>query len=236
MPKNMQAAVLGDIHANAPALEAVLAAVSRKKIEYLILTGDYVGYYYWPKKIIDLLEPWPKVAVRGNHEDLLKDAVSSLPVQDRIAKKYGSGMQAAIEQLDAHELELLTSLPRWTKQKYNEHNIFVGHGSCQDTNEYIYPDADRESLEQFANLGCKWVFLGHTHYKMNLRFGDVNIVNPGSVGQPRDRKPGAAWASVDFEQSRVEFHTESYDIKSVARQARRRDPNHPYLSKVLTRQ
>jgi predicted phosphodiesterase len=79
------------------------------------------------------------------------------------------------------------------------------------------------------------VVIGHTHYSMLMRFGDALLLNPGSVGQPRDRKPGAAWATFDTVTGEVELRRERYDTGPLARGAAKRHPDMPYLAEVLTR-
>ena len=70
----MRIALLGDIHGNSFALAAVLEAARAAHVEKLLITGDFVGYYFWPREVLDMLDDWDVAAVRGNHEDMLVDA------------------------------------------------------------------------------------------------------------------------------------------------------------------
>jgi predicted phosphodiesterase len=90
-------------------------------------------------------------------------------------------------------------------------------------------------LRRCAETGHDVVVLGHTHHPMVARVDGTLVVNPGSVGQPRDRIPGAAWAILDTERRAVTFRREPYDVEAVAAQAARRDPDLPHLSAVLSR-
>ena len=73
--------------------------------------------------------------------------------------------------------------------------------------------------------------MGHTHYRLTRTSGSTTIINPGSVGQPRDRQPGAAWAVLDVETGTCQPFTEPYDIAPLAAQARAIDPHLPYSGK-----
>ena len=90
-------------------------------------------------------------------------------------------------------------------------------------------------VAKFAAEGQDLVVFGHSHYPVLWREGGCIVVNPGSVGQPRDRRPGACWALWDTASHAVTLHRESYDAAPLIAEARRRDPQLPYLWKVLTR-
>jgi len=77
--------------------------------------------------------------------------------------------------------------------------------------------------------------MGHTHYPMLKRIGSTAVINPGSVGQPRDRKPGACWALFDTKDHTIELRRENYDSSSLVRECQLRHPELPYLSEVLQR-
>ena len=67
----MKLAILSDIHGNHIALQTVLAAIKHYEIDKLVVAGDFVGYYFWPRDVIELLESWDIIAIRGNHEEML---------------------------------------------------------------------------------------------------------------------------------------------------------------------
>ena len=77
--------------------------------------------------------------------------------------------------------------------------------------------------------------MGHTHYRLTRTSGSTTIVNPGSVGQPRDRQPGAAWALLETETGTCRAFIEPYDTAPIEAQARVTDPHLPYLWEVLNR-
>ena len=231
----MKLALLGDIHGNADALAAVLDGVRRECVNQLLLTGDFVGYYYHPEKVLRALEGWVTHAVRGNHEDMLFSAQSNESSAAQYRARYGSGVDIALSRLSEFELEILRDLPVSRVLTLDGKQVLLGHGAPWDTDCYIYPDASDEIWQRLASYGCNYIVLGHTHYRYSKRIGNTLVINPGSVGQPRDRQPGAAWALLDTEADTVTFFTEEYALEPLAAEARIRDPNLPYLVEVLIR-
>ena len=120
--------------------------------------------------------------------------------------------------------------------QYN-YKILLCHGSPLDENIYIYPDADESVVNKMFEYNSDFDVLvyGHTHYPVIWERGNKKIVNPGSVGQPRNRKPGAAWALWDTTKNDIEFFRESYDVSPVVKMCKKIDPKIKYLSKVLVR-
>lgn len=231
----MKLALLGDIHGNADALRAALAAASLSGADELFITGDLVGYYFAPREVLELLQPWRRQVVRGNHEDMLKTARSDQASLVEVDVRYGSGLRTAIEQLSEEQLDELCSLPHPLKHEVDGCKILLCHGAPWDNEYYVYPDAQAELLDRCAVQEFDLVVLGHTHYPMQHRIGDTLLVNPGSVGQPRNRQPGAHWALFDTTTRSVEFHHEQYDASRLVQECQQRNPELPYLAEVLTR-
>lgn len=231
----MKLALLGDIHGNELALQSVLAEASLSGIGKLLITGDLVGYYYEPLKVLDLLKPWNRNIVRGNHEDMLKKALSDTAFLAKVDMRYGVGLRIAIEQLDEKQLLELCSLPHPQELVVDGCRILLCHGTPWDNDDYVYPDAQAELLERCAVQGYDLVVLGHTHYPMQKKIGETLVVNPGSVGQPRNRQPGAHWAIFDTVSRNIEFRQEQYDSSALVLECKQRNPDLHYLYEVLER-
>lgn len=231
----MKLGLLGDIHGNDLALQAVLDSASSSGVEALLVTGDLVGYYYSPLKILKLLGTWKRYMVRGNHEDMLISARSDPSYLVKVDAKYGSGLRVAIEQLDTLQLDELCGLPHPAELTLGGCKILLCHGTPWDNDAYVYPDAKQELLVRCAKQEFDLVVLGHTHYSMSHRIGETLLVNPGSVGQPRNRKPGAHWAVFDTVNRSLEFRQEQYDSSALLQECQQRHPELPYLANVLTR-
>jgi putative phosphoesterase len=227
-------ALISDIHANLPALDSVINDPEFGECEQVLFAGDLVGYYYWPLECYRILENLRFDAIRGNHEDMLLQAIAS-PVEIPVTSKYGSGLKVAIDELPA---EAIANIAQWDHPKLlnlGGKNILMCHGSPNDVSQYLYPDVDLPELVSFNGSTAEIVVHGHTHYPSVRRSNDVLWVNPGSVGQPRNKQPGAHWAILDTESLEVNSKISVYNYSSVVDLAKQRDPNHSYLWEVLQR-
>ena len=232
----MKIGLLGDIHGNADALEKVLAKAEERFVERLLVTGDLVGYYFEPKRVLTMLEGWSYSLVRGNHEEMLGRGLRSPAYLVKIEAKYGSGIRVAIEQLNEQLRATLISNPISLDIKIGRRNIILCHGVPGSCDTYFFPDSDTEVLGAPDLQNIDLVVMGHTHHPMLRKdVADTLFVNPGSVGQPRNGNPGAHWAIYDTESGVVDFQVEPYDYSRVQEAAKRRHPELPYLSDIFER-
>jgi putative phosphoesterase len=231
----MKLALLGDIHGNELALQAVLRAASAEGVEQLLVTGDLVGYYFHPAAVLAQLGAWKKHVVRGNHEDMLCEARQDRARLAAIEAKYGTGHRVALEELTPAQIDELCGLPHPLELQLGGRRILLCHGAPWDNDFYVYPDAPVEVLERCAHSRADIVILGHTHYPMVRAVHGTQVVNPGSVGQPRNRQPGAQWALYNCETNELTLKREDYDFAAVAAESRVRHPDVPFLSAVLER-
>jgi putative phosphoesterase len=229
----VKVALLGDIHGNDRALAAVLRGAERHGVERLLITGDLIGYYFWPKHVLELLAPWQFVAVRGNHEAMLAEARRNPDYLSSVETKYGSGLRVAIETISPEELDWLEKLPHPLEVEIESCRILLCHGAPWDINQYVYPDASQDLLERCTGTGHEVVVLGHTHYPMTHWIGGTMLLNPGSTGQPRKRDSGAEWALLDTDSIEVTLMKEPYDITPVVEASVARHPEIPFLANVL---
>ncbi|WP_330630266.1 metallophosphoesterase family protein [Halocatena halophila] len=199
----MQIGVIADVHANRPALEAVLEAMG--PVDRLLCAGDIVGYNPYPAWCVDRVQE-SMICVQGNH-DRLVDA----PEPYRSNRMAYAGLCYAQEQLREKQLRWLDSLPE-------ERTLFDGairmvHSHPVNRDQYVRP-AQFSSLE--PHLGSEAVLiLGHTHMQHTERVGETLICNPGSVGQPRDSDPRAGFAVINTDDFSVTTHRVAYDIDRV---------------------
>lgn len=231
----MKIALIGDIHGNSLALKEVLNSAKEQDVQLLLITGDLVGYYFAPDKVLELLSPWEKYMVRGNHEDMLAKVRGAPDLLPGIEMKYGSGLSVALECLSEAQLDFLCELPHPMEVELEGRKILLCHGSPWNNDTYVYPDAGPVLLARCAPRGADMVVLGHTHYPMVWNVGGTRVVNPGSVGQQRNRQPGAHWALYDTDTHEVRLQCEPYDCRSLVEESRRRHPEMPYLANVLER-
>lgn len=231
----MKIGVMGDIHGNHLALEAVLKSAKNLGVQKLLITGDLVGYYFWPKLVLELLEPWDCLIVKGNHELMLSKVLNNVSLLSEIESSYGSGLRVALEELTVLQKDWLINLPHPLKLRVDDNLILLCHGSPFSLEEYVYPNTDELSLKKMALTGYRWIIMGHTHYPMEKKYKKTSLLNPGSVGQPRNRRHEAHWSLLDTVSEEVNFHIESYDFQFIVNESKLRHPEIPYLWEVFLR-
>jgi len=232
----MLIAILSDIHANTLALEAVLIEAEEKQVERYFILGDLVGYYFWPKEVLDQLGNKDCVYIRGNHEDIFDEYLTGdSELRGKIKAKYGEGYDYCIESLDDKAIASLRKLPPVAEVRIDNYSILLAHGSPLDTNEYIYPDAPKEVLKRHDTIEFDFLFLGHTHYPMNHEGTHTRIINPGSVGQSRVKGGIADWGILDTSNGEyTQMHTK-YDKKKLKNQLIKAGTKNKYLTEILER-
>ena len=232
----MKTAILSDFHGNATALSGVLKEIRKEGLTKIFITGDFIGYYYQPDKIFKLLRSWEWEGVIGNHDAILRDFISGKNNQmDTYRTSYGRALDVAIKKLSKKDKQLLISLPERREITIDGKKILLCHGSPWRNDEYLYHDSPAEIFEKIASLGYDFVILGHTHHPLLKKVGRCIIVNPGSVGQPRDEGSNSSWAVADFATGVVNFRRTRFDPSKVIKEAEMYDPGLNYLKEVLTR-
>ena len=195
----MKLIVMSDIHGNIQALEAALNIMERFTADRYLFLGDMVGYYANQNECVSLLKDIPNlISLKGNHDHMFlrfKDDDKAIEAFDsRFCGSYSAFRDSA--QDDSIEFLL-------NAQLYYQNDIFEAyHGSPNDDFlfEYIYPDTPLENIRPHA----PYMFLGHTHHAMDRRHGNTRIINPGSIGQPRDGRKGS-FAIVDTDADEAEI-------------------------------
>lgn len=198
--------VLSDIHANLPALEAVLDDAPQ---EPSLCCGDIVGYYPWPNDVIAHLQERAVTAVKGNHDNAI--------LMDEVHGFRGLATQALAWQrsrLTDGSRSFLEALPTRVETRVAGQRVVMVHGSPSDPfQEYVYPDdVDAAFLERHG-VDADIVLLGHTHVPFAKHVEGTLVANPGSVGQPRDGNPDAAYAVLSGKG--VEHRRVAYPVEDV---------------------
>lgn len=225
----MRYLVLTDIHANLQALDAVLAAAPRADFDRLLILGDIVGYGADPNGVVERVRALNADAIiRGNH-DKVASGIDSAETFNHAAR-YAALW--TLDHLAPEHREWLESLPRGPVVV---DDVELCHGSPDDEDEYIFEPVD--AVEALRGTRCPLCFFGHTHvqigYWMSLDQFDVIIpetdgvtevvlqpgrrylINPGSVGQPRDGDARAAFATYDATTGVVRLHRVNYDVPAA---------------------
>jgi len=209
----MKILVLSDIHANLAAFEAVLQV--EPDFDQLIVLGDLVSYGPQPKEVIEIVRRWAFVAVRGNHDHALAFNVNPRcsPANQDLALATLRHHRTLLTEEDVYDL---AKRPRSQKFKLGGYKFYAAHASPLDT-LYRYtltPDLPDEALKkEVGRVKADFLLLGHTHLPMIRGAGSRVVVNPGSVGQPRDGIPEASYAII--QDGIVELRRAKYDVQQT---------------------
>jgi len=198
----VQLGVISDVHGNLPALERVLEAMP--SVDLLVCAGDVVGYNPWPAACVEIVREREIPTVQGNHDRAV--ASGDAAGFNGMAK---AGVDYAREQLSAEAVDWLGALP--AERRVADGRVKIVHGHPDDPDHYTYPREFASGLLDEEEL----LIMGHTHVQHHAVFSEGIVLNPGSVGQPRDRDPDAAYAVVDLDDRSVEEHRVSYDVDRV---------------------
>ncbi|HOQ89958.1 MAG TPA: metallophosphoesterase family protein [Candidatus Hydrogenedentes bacterium] len=225
----MRYAVISDIHANIDALETVYRKIQSIGVDEIFCLGDVVGYNAAPNECVEFLAEREILTILGNHDAVacgLEEPWGFNPV----------ALRAALwtrEKLSESALEWLKNLP----DALNFGDFVAVHGAPKNHNAYLFSWEDiLPHLGFMEEQNCSLCFVGHTHcpaihapdgsYRCDgngifpIREGEIFFINPGSVGQPRDEDPRAAFGIIDtetrtFEQVRLEYPVEKASSKVI---------------------
>jgi predicted phosphodiesterase len=244
----MRTLVLSDLHANSSALDAVLEAV-KGRWDSCVCLGDVVGYGPDPNEVTSRLREIHAQTIRGNHD---KAAAGLMDTSD-----FNPVAKAAVDwtrsQLQPGNLAWLAALPPGPLETAG---VVLVHGAFQDEDEYVF--TPEQALDGLLDSTAAITFFGHTHHQGGFSYQDSNLevlqirpratesfaalriepgrrylLNPGSIGQPRDGDPRAAFAIADLQNNTVEFWRVQYNISTVQERMRRAHLPEPLAQRLL---
>lgn len=222
--------ILSDIHANRYALDAVLTHAGNA-YDQIVCCGDIVGYNPEPADVLDWVKTHCSSVIRGNHDKVVA-GIDDLEWFNPVAQ---AAARWTMQQLRLDAMEYLRELPQGPLLL---EEFAICHGSPRDEDEYV--TAPSEAAEVFPHLDIPVTFFGHTHLQggfflqhrhvgvlspvprayeelvVELDPDALYLINPGSVGQPRDGDPRAAYALFDTVQRTVAFRRISYPVDKTA--------------------
>jgi predicted phosphodiesterase len=228
----MRYLILTDMHGNWDAMETILRKVRRKRFDASLVLGDLVGYGGAPNQVVDAIRrlPGKLFRVRGNHDKVVAGVDDGSGFNDAAL----AAARWTQKRLTASNLRYVRELPQgpvWIDQ-----DLAICHGSPLDEDFYVFSEHD--AFDIFRNFPPFVTFFGHTHIpsafvlhregvravllrgskgRIRLQKGFRYLLNPGSVGQPRDRNPKAAYMTYDSERQVVYWHRIAYPT-AVAQQ------------------
>lgn len=226
----MRVLVLSDLHSNAAAFDAALRA-AEGRWDRAVCLGDVVGYGPDPNEVTDRVRSLGMLTIRGNHDKAVCGLAGTAD--------FNSAARAAAEWtrgcLRPENLAYLEALPPGPLET---DGVALVHGAVHGEDEYVFAPA--QALDSLLDSPSALTFFGHTHHQIGFAYQDSQLevlhlrpqagapffalrieadrrylLNPGSVGQPRDGDPRAAFAIADLDHRVVEFWRVAYDIAGV---------------------
>jgi predicted phosphodiesterase len=212
-------AVIADIHANLPALQAVMKDVAIQRCDTVVCLGDLVGYYAEPKECVDLIRGMNIPCVKGNHDEYC--SVPATP--DGFSSKAAEGVQWTRKHLTEDDRQWLASLPLIEVVD----GFTIVHASLNQPHRWEYVFDKLAAASSFASQKSAVCFYGHTHVpvafvrdgsvrggtftKFKVESGRQYFINPGSVGQPRDGCAKASYVVYDTSDLTVQLRRVAFE-------------------------
>jgi len=236
----MLIAVISDVHSNFEALTEVLLDIEKNNVDEIINLGDIVGYGPNPVECLDILQSHPKLVrnILGNHDECVIDIKKSNNFNEK-ARQAIRWSQSKITKENKNidrDISFLTQSPAWAVRN----GRMYCHGSPSDISDYIFPNLInyQNGMNLLFNKFNHQCFIGHTHLpgvfikntkdqfefltprdndnSFWLNFPDEKcIINPGSVGQPRDQDPRASYVIYNTETLNIQYRRIEYDIQKT---------------------
>lgn len=226
----MRYLILSDMHSNWEAFRVVLRMARRKRFDAYLVLGDLVGYGAAPNQVVEAVRDLPRkvYTVRGNHDKVVAAIDSGESFNE-------AALQAARwtgDRLNETNFRFVRELPQGPRQVSDE--LAICHGSPLDEDAYVFSDFDAYSI--FSATSTRLTFFGHTHVPSLFSLNDEGIevcllrgqtgrieldpearylINPGSIGQPRDRDPRAAYMTYDSDRGVVRWYRLRYPIRKA---------------------
>ncbi len=232
----MRYLILSDMHANWDAFEVVLRRARRKRFDAVLVLGDLVGYGAAPNQVVEAVRRLgPRLfTVRGNHDKV----AAGIDNGSNFNQTALTAAQWTMGRLTPANLRYVRNLPQGPMPI--EEGLAICHGSPLDEDQYVFSDVD--AYEIFSRYAMPLVFFGHTHipslFSLEGRRLGVTalrgesgmitlhpegryLINPGSIGQPRDRDPRAAYMTYDSRRRVVHWYRMPYPIAEAQHRIRR---------------
>ena len=231
----MKIAILADIHANFDAFQLVLKQIEKNDVAKILIAGDLIGYYYSPEKVIDIcMKRNDIMCIKGNHELNLLKALNNKKLMSKFVKKYGSSYTLCKSNLSIKQISWIKNLPPVIETELCQKTITMAHGSLSSAEEYLYPNSSIQLLKKNLSTS-KYTIFGHTHHPFIWSHKDQLIINPGSVGQPRDQSANASYFILDLTNDKVIPKRIKFPIEKILKKIDKYDSFNTYLKSVLTR-
>lgn len=221
----MRYGIFSDIHSNLEALDAIIGAYRKEKIDRYLCVGDVVGYASSPKECIEKIRMLAMITVAGNHDWASVNLIST-DYFNPLAKEAVFWTQRNLDEEGRYFLEHLMLV-------YKNEDLTMVHGTLDEPGDFNYMTDGYIASRTFELLETNICFVGHTHVpgvfvkskdghiqyqegsNMDIKEDNKYIINVGSVGQPRDGNPKAAYCIYDTKKRNVQIKRISYDTQTA---------------------
>jgi putative phosphoesterase len=215
--------IFGDIHANLPALDAVLEDMDQRGLPNRYCLGDLVGYGVYPNQVIEKIKQLQIPTLMGNYDHGVGNNSDDCgcAYRDAVSKALGDRSIAwSNTHTQPENKEFLRQLPFHIPLQSGNRRVLLVHGSPRKINEYLYEDRSDRSFERLLDVAEADILVcGHTHipYHRVLPSGR-QVINAGSVGKPKDGDPRACYVVLEAQEEEVavEFIRVDYDVEAIA--------------------
>ncbi|MHA1616192.1 MAG: metallophosphoesterase family protein [Candidatus Njordarchaeales archaeon] len=219
----MRILLVADAHANIHALRNVFEHA--RGYDFVIFIGDSVDYGPHPSEVIDFLREHVDIWVMGNHDNAVAWNVDCSCGEKLHALSVYTRKMISLKKLDKNHINFLQSLPIKRETDIEGVKLYIVHASPRDPlYGYLFPHLPEDKLKEMLvektptgskPVNCDYLVVGHTHMPMNRNVGPLTIVNPGSVGQPRDGDPRASYAILDTKEDKFEVYRVKYPVEKT---------------------
>ncbi|HEX3045238.1 MAG TPA: YfcE family phosphodiesterase [Bacillota bacterium] len=217
----MRMAIIGDIHSNLAALESVLKDIGSKNVDFILCTGDLVGYAPFPNEVIEKLRQAHVLTVQGNYDEAIghRRLICGCDYKDEKQLELASlSVGFTNTTITPDNREYLKNLPRELSLKMTSLSLRIVHGSPRRNNEYLFESSQAvEAVVQ--ELEEDILICGHTHIPYHKVIQGKQVINSGSIGKPKHGNPNATYVIIQVCDSKVEVQIceTGYDVEKTAR-------------------
>lgn len=233
----MKVALIGDVHANLPALEAVLIDAHKRGAEAVWNVGDFVGYGAFPDEVVKLLQQEEALSILGNYDiKVLKVKKKKEEWKKKHVPEKWYAFNWAYDNLSESSREYLASLPAERRFEVEGKRVLLNHGTPDSNEEHLAPDTPDERLIELAGTADADIFIcGHSHQPLARKVNGVWFINTGSIGRPGDGDPRACYAIMQIKPKffQLRHYRVEYDVESAVAAIRERGLPEVFAQMVL---
>lgn len=215
----MKVALIGDVHANLPALEAVLERISEQEVEAIWNVGDFVGYGAFPNEVVERLRNENVLSIVGNYDlKVLEFKQKKDKWRKKKPRRKYLAFKWAYETLSKKNRKYLRFLSQEIRMKVKGKRILLTHGSPASNEEHLTPETSDKRLRKLAQMAkADIIICGHSHLPFARQVDGIWFINTGSVGRPDDGDPRACYAILRFtgDEIEVQHHRVEYDVEKA---------------------